>query len=78
MGSDIVCWRTRFEPLQDITTYELALDMKHVNASQIVSRHCCDDMGTALRHRVVDERNGERMNIVWSRNRLTVQTGNRS
>lgn len=69
MAKDTVCWRTRFEPRPDITTYELALDMKYVNASQVVSRHYCDKLGTALRHRVLDDHNGERMDVIWSRDR---------
>lgn len=69
MGEGTLCWRTRFEPLPDITTYELALDMKYVNQSQVLMRHCCDALGTALRHRVVDERGGERMDVIWARQR---------
>lgn len=64
------CWRTRFEPLPDITTYELAMDVKHVNASQVLMAHCCDEMGSALRHRVLDDyhhpMNKQRMDVVWT------------
>lgn len=67
MEKDTAFWRTRFDPQPDITTFELALDMKHINHSQILSRRSCDAMGTALRHRVIDEKNGERMDIVWAR-----------
>lgn len=67
MDKGAPCWRTRFEPLPDITTYELALDMKYVNASQVLLRYCCEGLGTALRHRVLDERNGERMDVIWAR-----------
>ena len=63
------CWRTRFEPLPDITTYELAMDVKHVNASQVLTSYCCDEMGSALRHRVLDDfhhpMNKQRMDVVW-------------
>jgi hypothetical protein len=59
-------WRTRFEPLPDITPFEIAMDMKHVNASQVVMAHCCDAMGSALRHRVLDERRATRMDVIWA------------
>lgn len=42
------------------------MDMKHVNASQVVMAHCCEAMGSALRHRVLDERAGTRMDVVWA------------
>lgn len=57
-------WRTVWEPLPDITPYEIALDMKYVNASQIVGEYDLAKLGTALRHRVVAERNGQRMSVV--------------
>jgi hypothetical protein len=62
-------WRTHFEPLPDITTYELALDMKCVNASQIVSSWQASKMGSALRHRVLDEwpTTGLRMDQVFDK-----------
>lgn len=63
------CWRTVFEPLPDITTYELAMDMKHVNASQVLMAHRCEEMGSALRHRVLDDFHNplhkQRMDVVW-------------
>ena len=59
-------WRTRWEPLEDITAYEIALDMKYVNASQVVSSWHCDGLGSALRHRVCSE-GKERMDKVWQR-----------
>lgn len=45
-------FRTRFEPFPDITAYELALDMKFINQSQIVADYNFEALGTALRHRV--------------------------
>lgn len=61
-------WRTRFEPLADITAYELAMDMKHVNASQIVASYSCVELGSALRHRILEERSRtpQRMDVVWA------------
>ena len=51
-------WRTEWEPLPDITAYELALDMKHVSAN-VVSERSIINMGVAgLRHRttILDNR----------------------
>jgi hypothetical protein len=56
-------WRTRFEPLPDITAHELAIDRKYVNASEIVAEWNFKEMGTSLRHRVCDE-TGRRMDEV--------------
>jgi hypothetical protein len=65
MGSDTWSWRTRFEPLPDITTYELAMDVKYINRSQIVGSWECDAMGSALRHRVLDDPSRRRMDEVY-------------
>lgn len=65
MIDDSKLWRTKWEPLPDITAYEIALDMKYVNASQLVANYNCSDLGTALRHRVSDDRPKERMDVVW-------------
>lgn len=48
-GDDL--FRTVFEPLPDITAYELALDRKFINASDVVSERNFFELGTALRHR---------------------------
>lgn len=60
-------WRTIFEPCPDITAYELALDQKYVNASQIVGNWEASKMGEALRHRIVDDGpdRGRRLNVVY-------------
>ena len=62
-------WRTKFEPVPDITAYELALDMKFVNASQVLGSWDCEAMGSALRHRTLDDfhhtMNGQRMDAVY-------------
>jgi hypothetical protein len=55
-------WQTTWEPLPDITAYELALDRKFVNASDIVLARVCDDLGTTLRHRMCA---GRRMDEIW-------------
>ena len=51
-GLESESWRTKFEPLPDITAYELALDKKYVNASEIVSSYQDYETLTFLRHRV--------------------------
>lgn len=60
-----VLWRTDFDPLPDITAYELALDQKFVNASQIVFSYNCEALGGALRHRVCSDTK-RRMDVVWA------------
>lgn len=60
-------FRTRWEPLPDITAYEIAIDMKCVNASQIVAEDEFAELGTALRHRIATcdrEWSGKRMDVV--------------
>lgn len=59
-------WPTRFEPEQDITTYELALDMKYVNGSHVLMNCDLPRLGSALRHRV-DDVTGERMDRLYER-----------
>lgn len=60
-------WRTNWEPLEDITAWEIAKDMKYVNASQILSSRDCEALGSALRHRTIDEhgRRHLRMDAIW-------------
>lgn len=64
---ETMMWRTKWEPQSDITAFEIAMDMKHVNASQIVASWNCAALGSALRHRVSDEGKPERMDVVWQR-----------
>lgn len=58
-------WRTRLEPLEDITAYELALDRANINGSEIVGSWDAERMGTALRHRVSTD-DGRRMDVVYA------------
>lgn len=57
-------WRTSYEPLPDITAWEVAIDRKYINRSQIVASYDCDKLGTSLRHRVDDDSH-RRMDEVW-------------
>jgi hypothetical protein len=60
-------WRTLFRPLPDITAYELAIDKQHINSSHIVGSWEAEQMGSVLRHRLLDEgrRSHRRMDEVY-------------
>lgn len=57
-------WTTLYDPLPDVTAWEVAIDRKIVNASWIIASYECDNLGSALRHRV-DRDTGKRMDEVW-------------
>lgn len=58
-------WSTTFDPLPDVTAWELARDKAHVNASDIVSSDRAEQIGSALRHRV-NRDDGRRMDVVYA------------
>jgi hypothetical protein len=67
MEQNNMAWRTIFEPLPDITAYELALNLKHINGSDVLSPEAAVEMGAgALRHRVLADRSRRRMDEVYA------------
>lgn len=60
----LILWRTTYDPLPDITAWEVAIDRACINQSGIVGVSDCKRMGTALRHRIAQD--GRRMDAVWT------------